>query len=202
MKKKLLIIVLALLQIKCTSNYDSYTKAHIEFAQTEAVRIQAAPEVMGAVIGNILKAFDENIPKYTLQPNSDIDKFLVFMQEQERMRTRMQLFQFMMPFVERILTQKTLELERPATASDVLIEVSKNIPIIVTALGMYGIAGKLADKVGNNISSTLSNGSSVSVGNSGTLSTAYSTPVEEIIPEEATVEEIIEEPAVEALRIK
>lgn len=200
MKKKLVLLVLAILQCNCTSNYDSYTKAHIEFARTEAIRIQAAPEVMGAIMASILKAFDENVPKYTSQSNSDIDKFLVFMQEQERMRTRMQLFQFMMPFVERILAQKSLELERPVTASDVLVEVSKNIPIIVTALSMYGLGATMADKVGNNISADLSSGSSISVSNSGTLSTAYSVPVEEAIPEEV-VEDAVE-PATEALRIK
>lgn len=178
--------------------------AHKEFAKTEKTRFEQTPAVFTTVLSQVVLIFTETVeqnvakslarkPIYTkttvmnngesVEENfySETDSVLAYFIERDRIQAKQETIKYIIPFIERIMTQKQLELERPVTIADVLLELSKHTPLIATVLGFYGIVGEMADKVGNNISSNLSGGSSINIQSRGTRSVYDNTTNHEIV---------------------
>lgn len=205
MKKKLIFIFfLCLTLVLSGCGNKDWLDTHKEFAKTEKVRFEKTPEVFTSVLSQVVLIFTETVeqsvnknlnrkPVYTktttmnngevIEENvySEVDAVLAYFIERDRIQAKKETIQYIIPFVERIMTQKQLELERPVTVADVLKELAGHTPLIATVLGFYGIVGEMADKVGNNITSNLSNGSSINIQSKGTRSTYNNTTNHEIV---------------------
>ena len=78
-------------------------------------------------------------------------------------RAKAQTIQYLQPIVASIYQQLNEKLGTPPTWQDVALRVVDNIPIMTTALGMYGVAATMADHVGERITANMSDSSKLNV---------------------------------------
>ena len=78
-------------------------------------------------------------------------------------RAKAQTIQYLQPIVASIYQQLNEKLGTPPTWQDVALRVVDNIPVMTTALGMYGVAATMADKVGEHVVANLTDQSKFNV---------------------------------------
>jgi hypothetical protein len=189
MTKKLMAIILcvfvALSTVAC--GYKDYSTAKKEFAVTESIRMTQQTTVVMKTLEILMSGFDKaataeqkgsplfekeyvdangQVVKETIYSNTG--EVFAFMTEYRRP----EIIRELVPMIEHIYKQQQLEMEAPVTSGEVALAFVNQIPFMATVGGMYALGAAGLDAAGDNISATVSNGSSFA-NNGGTASSDF-----------------------------
>ena len=126
--------------------------------ETEAV--MAHESSVDRLVGNI-KVSDANLGMILLAKVAS--SISANQSKVEIARAKAQTIQYLQPIIASIYQQLNEKLGTPPTWQDVALRVVDNIPVMTTALGMYGVAATMADKVGEHVVANLTDQSKLNI---------------------------------------
>ena len=162
-------------------NYKEYAAAKTEFAVTEGKRMEHQSTVVLAVAKMILDGFGETVKqepsplyskKYVDEYGNDVidtvfdtsGRLVDYLMAQKRV----EVFKFILPFIEKVYQQQQLEMQAPVDAGRVALAFVNQIPLMTTVAGMYGLGKVGIENAGDHITAYASAGGSIATGGTAT----------------------------------